>query len=78
MEDSSDHTLNGGGIIPEHKNGLGPRVIHPISWRILLPKRPNTKVNTIPFGPKVFLTPINGLLNNTTNLRCAHSRGRGL
>jgi hypothetical protein len=78
MEDRTDHHLNGRGIVPEHKNLFGDGVIHSISRCILLPKGPNTKVHTIPFGPKVFLTPINGLLNNTTNLLCGHIRGGGL
>ena len=78
MKYSTDHTLNGGGIIPEHKDGPLAKVIHPIGGGILLPKCTDRIVNLITLGPKVLLTPSNGLPNHTTNLCGGHGRGGGL
>ena len=78
MKDRTDHTFNGGGMVPEHKDGPFTIVIHSIGGGILLPKRTNTIVHTITLGPKVNLTPLNGLLNNGPNLMDGHIRGGGL
>lgn len=78
MKDRTDHHLNGGGMVPEYKDGPIFKVIHSIGGGILLPKRTNRIVNLITLGPKVFLTPHNGLPNHTTNLFSGHSRGGGL
>jgi hypothetical protein len=68
MKDSTDNTLNGGGIVPEHHDGPLVIVIHPIRRSITYRKSTDTKVHTITLGPKVFLTPHNGLLNDGPNL----------
>jgi hypothetical protein len=78
MKDRTDHHLNGGGMVPEHKDGPLIIVIHSIGGGILLPKRTDTIVNHITLGPKVNLTPLNGLLNNGPNLMDGHIRGGGL
>lgn len=78
MKDSTDHTLNGGGIISEHIYGSLLPIITTIGGGILLPKRTNTIVNHITLGPKVILTPHNGLPNNGPNLRYGQVRGGGL
>jgi hypothetical protein len=78
MKDSTDHTLHGGGMIPEHHNGSLRTIIHSIGGGILLPKRTNRIVNHITLGPKVISTPRNGLPNNGPNLIYTQVRGGGL
>ena len=78
MKDRTDHTLNGGGVVPEHKDGPFTIVIHSIGGGILLPKRTDTIINHKTLGPKVILTPHNGLPNNGPNLRYTQVRGGGL
>lgn len=78
MKNGANHTLNGGGVIPEYEDGPLLKIIHPIGRSILLPKGPNRIVNLITLTSNVILTPLNGLPNNGPNLRYAHIRGGGL
>lgn len=78
MKNGTDHTLNGGGMIPENHDGPLLKIIHPISGSIFLSKGPNRIINHITLTSKVVLTPLNGLPNNGPNLRYAHIRGGGL
>jgi hypothetical protein len=68
MKDSTDNTLNGGGIIPEHHDGPTSTIITTIRGDGLNPKSTDTITHLVRLGPKVFLTPHNGLLNDGPNL----------
>lgn len=68
MEDSSDHGLHGGGIIPEHHDGPLIIIIHSIGGDRLIPKCTDTIVNTIRLGPQVCFAPSNCLAYNSPNL----------
>jgi hypothetical protein len=78
MKYSTDHTLNGGGIIPVYKDGPDGTIISTIGGDTFIPKCTDRIVNHITLGPKVLLTPSNGLPNHTTNLCGGHGRGGGL
>lgn len=68
MKDGSDNHLHVRGMVPEDKDGSTNIIITTIKGDKLIPKSPNTKVHTITLGPKIILTPLNGLLNHKTNL----------
>ena len=68
MEDSSDHTLHGGGIIPEHHDGSLIIIIHTTGGAILNPTSTNTIVNTIRLGPQVCFAPSNCFAYDGPNL----------
>ena len=68
MEDNSDHRLNGGGIIPEHRDGPTFIIIHPIEGDRLNPKCTDTIVNTIRLGPQVCFAPSNCFAYDGPNL----------
>ena len=68
MKDHTYDHLNGGGIISVYHNGPTSTIITTIGWIGFIPKSTDTKVHTITLGPKVFLTPHNGLLNDGPNL----------
>ena len=68
MKDSTDHTSNGGGIVPEYKDGSFGRIIHTISRSILLPKCTGTIVNLKRFGPQVCFAPSNCFAYDGPNL----------
>jgi hypothetical protein len=55
-------------MVPEDKDGPTNIIITTIGGDKLIPKSPNTEVHTITLGPKILLTPHNGLLNHKTNL----------
>ena len=68
MKDGSDNHLHVRGMVPEDKDGPTNIIITTIGGDKLIPKSPNTEVHTITLGPKILLTPHNGLLNHKTNL----------
>jgi hypothetical protein len=55
-------------MVPEDKDGPTNIIITTIGGDKLIPKSPNGIVDTITLGPKILLTPHNGLLNHKTNL----------
>lgn len=59
MKDHLDHGLNGGGIIPEHRNGPTIIIIHSTGGDILNPTSMNAIVHTISLGPQVCFAPLN-------------------
>ena len=68
MEDSTDHTLYGGGVVPEYKDGFTTTIIHSIGGGILLPKCTDTELDTITLGPQVCLAPFNCFAYHSPNL----------
>ena len=68
MKDGSDNHLHVRGMVPEDKDGPTNIIITTIGGDKLIPKSPNGIVDTITLGPKILLTPHNGLLNHKTNL----------
>jgi hypothetical protein len=68
MKDSSDHRLNGGGIIPVHHNGPDGTIISTIGGDILIPKCTDRIVNTFGLGPQVCFAPSNCLAYDGPNL----------
>lgn len=68
MKDGSDNHLHVRGMVPEDKDGPTFTIITTIKGGKLIPKSPNGIVDTITLGPKILLTPLNGLLNHKTNL----------
>lgn len=64
MKDHTDDHFNGGGIISEYGYGPTSTIITTIGWGGFIPKSTDTKVHTITLGPKVILTPHNGLIND--------------
>jgi hypothetical protein len=68
MEDRLDHTLNGGGIIPEHSDGPIVIIIHTIGGGISLPQCTDTIVDTLRLGPQVCFAPSNCFAYDGPNL----------
>ena len=68
MKDSTDHTLNGGGIIPEHHNGPSIIIIYTTGGDRLNPTSTNTIVDTLRLGPQVCFAPSNCLAYDGPNL----------
>ena len=78
MEDSTDHRLHGGGIIPEHHDGPLLPIIHSIGGGILIPKCTDTELDTITLGPQVCFAPSNCFAYDSPNLMNSQVRGWGL
>ena len=78
MKDSSDHTLNGGGIIPEHHDGSLIIIIHTTGGAILNPTSTNTIVDRSRLGPQVCFAPSNCFAYDSPNLMNSQVRGWGL
>ena len=78
MKDSTDNTLNGGGIIPEHHDGPSIIIIYTIGGAILNPTSTDTIVDTITLGPQVCFAPSNCFAYDSPNLMNSEFRGRGL
>jgi hypothetical protein len=68
MEDSSDHGLHGGGIIPVHHNGPDGTIISTIHGDRLTPKSTDTIVHLVRLGPQVCLAPFNCFAYHSPNL----------
>jgi hypothetical protein len=68
MKDSTDNTLNGGGIVPEYKDGSFGWIIHTIRRSILLPKCTDTIVHLVRLGPQVCFAPSNCFAYDGPNL----------
>ena len=68
MEDSSDHGLHGGGIIPEHHDGPLIIIIHSIDGGILIPTSTDTEPNLVGLGPQVCFAPSNCFAYDGPNL----------
>ena len=68
MEDSTDHTLNGGGIIPEHHDGPSIIIIYTTGGDGLNPTSTNTIVNRSRLGPQVCFAPSNCFAYDGPNL----------
>ena len=78
MKDSSDHTLNGGGMIPEHHDGPLIIIIHTIGGGITFTQGTDTIVHTITLGPQVCFAPSNCFAYDSPNLMNSQVRGWGL
>ena len=68
MEDSTDHTPNGGGIIPEHHNGPTIIIIYTTGGDGLNPTSTNTIFNRSRLGPHICFAPSNCLAYDGPNL----------
>lgn len=68
MKDGSDNHLHVRGIVLEYGDGPTSIIITTIIGGSFIPLCPNAEVHTITLGPKILLTPHNGLLHHTTNL----------
>ena len=68
MKDSTDNTLNGGGIIPEHHDGPSIIIIYTTGGDILNPKRTDTIVDRSRLGPQVCFAPSNCFAYDSPNL----------
>ena len=78
MEDSSDHGLNGGGIIPEHHNGPTIIIIYTTGGDGLNPTSTNTVTHLITLGPHICFAPSNRFAYDSPNLMYSQVRGWGL
>ena len=78
MKDSTDNTLNGGGIIPEHHDGPSIIIIYTTGGDGLNPTSTNTIVNRSRLGPQVCFAPSNCFAYDSPNLMNSEFRGRGL
>ena len=78
MKDHLDHGLNGGGIVPEHRDGPMFIIIHTTGGAILNPTSTDTIVDTITLGPQVCFAPSNCFAYDSPNLMNSEFRGRGL
>ena len=68
MKDSTDNTLNGGGIIPIHHNGPDGTIISTIGGDGLNPKSTDTITHLVRLGPQVCFAPSNCLAYDGPNL----------
>ena len=68
MKDHLDHGLNGGGIVPEHRDGPTFTIIPTIGGDRLIPKCTDTIVNTLRLGPQVCFAPSNCFAYDGPNL----------
>lgn len=78
MEDSSDHRLHGGGIIPVHHNGPDGTIISTIGGDRLTPKSTDTIVHLVRLGPHICFAPSNCFAYDSPNLMYSQVRGWGL
>jgi hypothetical protein len=78
MKNGTDNHLHVRGMVPVYEDGPTSTIITTIGGERLTSKSLNTIVHTITLGPKVILTPLNGLPNHTTNLCSSQVRGGGL
>lgn len=78
MEDHLDHGLNGGGIIPEYRDGPTFIIIHPTGGDRLNPTSTDTEPNLVGLGPQVCFAPSNCFAYDGPNLMNSEFRGRGL
>ena len=75
MKDSTDNTLNGGGIIPEHHDGPSIIIIYTTGGDGLNPTSTNTIVNRSRLGPQVCFAPSNCFAYDSPNLMNSQVRG---
>ena len=68
MKDSTDNTLNGGGIIPEHHDGPSIIIIYTTGGDGLNPTSTNTIVNRSRLGPHICFAPSNCFAYDGPNL----------
>ena len=68
MKDSTDNTLNGGGIIPEHHNGPSIIIIYTTGGDGLNPTSTNTITHLVRLGPQVCFAPSNCFAYDGPNL----------
>ena len=68
MKDSTDNTLNGGGIIPEHHDGPSIIIIHSIGGARLNPTSTDTIADRSRLGPQICFAPSNCFAYDGPNL----------
>ena len=68
MKDSTDHTLNGGGVIAEHHKSILFKVIHTIRRGIASRKSTNGILDPLLLGPHICFAPSNCFAYDGPNL----------